>query len=74
MRHHNGTQNLVLDAIRAGHGSIAEIMRATALDYWPVANALRRLRDKSLIDRGRRGPGNRITPRPARPALEDHWR
>ena len=50
-RHHNGNQKAVLEAIRAGHDSIAAIMAATGASYYGVENALRRLRDLHLVSR-----------------------
>ena len=50
-RHHNGNQEAVLAAVRAGHDSIAAIMAATGASYYGVHNALRRLRDLNLVSR-----------------------
>lgn len=50
-RHHNGNQDAVLGAIRAGHDSLGAIAAATGIHYYGVQNALRRLRDLGLVVR-----------------------
>lgn len=47
--HHNGNQESVYAAVRAGKTDTAAIMRATGLDGFAVHNALRRLRDAGRI-------------------------